>query len=320
MKIRYSLLQFIVLFFMVFSSYGQKYKSMTPYSTEVVLNGINDNRKSTFENYTKQFLDAINLAYTTSSNPVIPKGIAKNEVNETIGDLWAVSPFFSVDAQIIRNLLSMQNGNYQVRFIQMVFEEAKEGYEQQDAVIIFDNTGKIIDFKIALGYHSINTILRDTVSVTDLRRRQMIISFVEDFRTAYNLKDINYIDKVFSDKAIIITGKVLNMSKENQLQPIKYKVSTKSEYLSNLKTIFNNAKMIDIKFDSVKVVRHPSQPDIYGVNLYQTWNAEYVGGNYKDLGYVFLMIDFIDENEPKIWVRAWDTEDFYSLDAFPMPK
>jgi hypothetical protein len=291
---------------------------MAGHSTLVVLKGIDDSRKQIFEQNTAKFLDAINTAYRKNTQPIFPESVIGGKIDEIMKNNWAISPFISVRTDVIENVLKNESGNYEIRNIQIVLEEADADYKQQDAVIIFDQQGKIIDFKIALGYHSISAILRDTVSVTDLRRRQLIVSFVEDFRTAYNLKDNTYLDKVFSDRALIITGKTIEKSVEGELKSTTtYTTQTKEQYLNKLKAVFANSKMLNINFDSINVVRHPNHENIYGVNLYQTWNSESVqGGKYRDVGYVFLIIDFTDENKPMIWVRAWSIDNFFSMNSF----
>jgi len=300
-----------------YSASGQKYCDMAKHSTTVYLKGVYDSKKNAFENSTKEFLDAINIAYCSNQDPKLPGNIANNQFNEKLGNLWAVSPFLSVKPEIIENVLSAGKGNYEVRNLQIVFEEADPGYEQQDAVLKFNKNGKIIDIKIGLGMWS-PRLFRANISVTDLRRRQMIVSFVEDFRTSYILKDISYLEKVFSDKALIITGKVLKETIQEELQPkVKYTVQTKSQYLANLKALFAINKMISINFDSIEVVQHPKFPHIYGVKLKQTWNSEKIkGGKYNDVGYLFLVIDFLNEKKPTIWVRTWSLDDFFSLDNF----
>lgn len=288
---------------------GQKYANLASHSTTVILNGISEARKKTFEQNTKSFLDEINKAYLANNPnipPRIPITISNDKLNETIGNLWAVSPFLSVRTEVIENVLSTSQGNFEVRNLQIILEEADSTYNQQDAVLIFDISGRIIDFKIAMGFHSISTILNSNVSVTDLRRRQMIISFVEDFRTAYNLRNVNFLESVFSDKAIIITGKVLEKTSDGELKPVVFKKQTKTEYLNNLRLLLSSLKMINVNFDSISVVQHPTNQGLYGVTLMQTWNTVSLkGGSYHDVGYVFLIIDFFKEEKPKVWVRTW---------------
>lgn len=306
----------LLILYPVFIVSAQKYVNMAGHKTSVYLNGIYGEKKTVFEDKTIRFLDAINMAYKTHQRPVFPPGIVSEEAGSIIEKLWRVSPFLSVSTEIVENAVIVEGGDYEIRNIQVVFDESKPGYEQQDAVIFLDPSGKIVDFKIALGYHSIASILKDTISVTDLRRRQMIISFVEDFRTAYNLRDTAYLNKMFSDKALIITGKILYKTIESEMKPIvEYRKQTKVQYLSNLAVLFRRVRILDVRFDSVIVVSHPTNVNLYGVTLTQTWNSEYFsGGKYNDTGYVFLIIDFTNEQNPKIWVRTWQDKKYIEAD------
>jgi len=49
-------------------------------------------------------------------------------------------------------------------------------------------------------------------------------------------------------------------------------------------------------FVSIEVMRHPVNPNFYGVTLLQGWTS----GKYHDDGYLFLLWDFTDENVPQI--------------------
>jgi hypothetical protein len=143
MQNRYSIVLF--LFFISgigISTYGQKYKEMAKHSTEVRLEGIYGSKKQVFEKNTKIFLDGINKAYLTNTRPNFPASVATSNVNIRIGDLWASSSFLSARPNIIENLLSTSLGDYEVRNLQIIFEEAQKGYEQQDGVLLFDRTGK----------------------------------------------------------------------------------------------------------------------------------------------------------------------------------
>ena len=65
--------------------------------------------------------------------------------------------------------------------------------------------------------------------------------------------------------------------------------------------MFSRNAFIEVKFDDIKISKHRLYPEIYGVNLIQTWNSP----TYKDVGNLFLIIDFKDEKQIKILVRAW---------------
>lgn len=139
-----------------------------------------------------------------------------------------------------------------------------------------------------------------------MRRRQLILDYVEHFRTSYNQKDINFLNQVFSDDALIITGKVIKQTRDNVKLPDKiiYTKQNKQQYLSRLKTVFNKNKVIKVTFDEIKVVRHPARENFYGVTLHQGYTSD----SYHDDGYVFLLWDFSNEKSPKIHVRTWQPD------------
>ena len=125
------------------------------------------------------------------------------------------------------------------------------------------------------------------------------------------IKDLDYIESVFSDNALIITGKVIREKPKSDYamrslstEKIVYQKRTKKEYIQNLKKVFAGNKYINVVFDEVEVIQHPKLTDIYGVTLKQEWNTT----RYRDVGFVFLMIDFQDENNPLIQVRTWQPE------------
>ena len=162
-------------------------------------------------------------------------------------------------------------------------------------------------------------VLKKGRDVTDHRYREMILDFTERFRTAYNEHNINFLDAIFSDDALIITGKVIERKTADGIRlpdEVIYKKQTKNQYLTNLRRIFNNDKknLIRVDFDEIKVVRHPSPAleyaRCYGVTLHQSYKS----GTYSDEGYLFLLWDFADENKPKIYVRTWQP-DAYSKDG-----
>lgn len=179
----------------------------------------------------------------------------------------------------------------------------------QEAVIGFDRNGMITDFHLALATNLYTKVLKSNQAVSDFRYRQMILDYVEQFRTAYNTKDINFLNQIFSDDALIITGKVVkavptDMNKFMADPKVIYTKQTKKEYLTNLTSIFKTNKRINVIFDDINVIRHPAKPNFYGVTLKQGYTSD----RYSDVGYLFLLWDFTNEDAPKIHVRTWQPE------------
>lgn len=256
-------------------------------------------------------------ALLTEINAAQASGRALNFVNLNLSSsvqmslsmLWENSPFMCTDEEIVERCLITGSG-YQVRNIPLMMKpRADRNFgesEYQEAVISFDRQGNIESFYLSISMNLYMNVIKNNKEITDLRRRQLILDYVEQFRTSYNTKDIQFLEQVFSDDALIITGKVISQKKDNMKLPDKiiYKKQTKQEYLTNLRRVFVNNSYIKVTFDDIKVMRHPVNPNFYGVTLHQG----YTSSNYHDDGYLFLLWDFTNEDQPQIHVRTWQPD------------
>ena len=240
-------------------------------------------------------------------------GIPVN-VQESVSMLWENCPFQCADEEIVEKCIETGLG-YQVRNIPLMMRPNDSSFnedEYQEAVFSFDRNGNLESFYLTLDMNLYMNVIKSNKSVSDLRRRQLILDYVEHFRTSYNQKDIKFLTQVFSDDALIITGRVLKQSKDGIPLPdkIMYKKQGKQEYLNNLRHVFAANKYIKVNFDDIEVMRHPVNPDFYGVTLHQGYTSD----RYHDDGYVFLLWDFTNEAAPQIHVRTWQP-DAYNADG-----
>lgn len=120
--------------------------------------------------------------------------------------------------------------------------------------------------------------------------------------------------RIFSDDALIITGRVIKTMGKSQTDGISqqvrervvYSKQSKQQYINNLRALFRTAEFVNVDFSDIELMRHGSNPNFYGVRLRQKWASQrYNGNQYADDGYVFLLWDFTDETQPKIHVRTW---------------
>lgn len=232
-----------------------------------------------------------------------------DEAKQQIDMLWMNVHFFCDESEVVERCLTTSNG-FQVRNIPLTMkalpgETVKDDY--QEAVINFDKSGKIVSFFFTIGMNMYSKVMQNNGEISDVRRRMAILDYVEHFRTAYNMKDMPFLQQVFSDDALIITGHVVKVQKSEVVpsgNKVIYKKQTKKQYLTNLGNAFKVAKYIKVNFDDIKVVAHPTKKDVYGVTLHQEWNTN----RYSDEGYVFMIWDFSNEDEPKIHVRTWQPD------------
>ena len=239
--------------------------------------------------------------------PKLSKDNLTSGAIEEVKQIWKTSAMSSPSSKQQGRFLKTPSG-YQVRGIPVDVAEAANEEKRQELTIDFQSDGKISSVSIAIDNKRYDEIMAEKSSDTDYSRRQIIVDFVENFRTAYNRKDLKLITSVFSDKALILTGRVV-MERPNTdvdrmtMQPSKvvYIKQSKQEYIASLAQEFKATKYLNVTFDDIEVVQHPKYDDVYGVTLRQNWYTD----KNQDEGYLFLMIDFRDNDTPMIQVRTW---------------
>ena len=302
--------------------------------------GIQGALKTKMEQQLSKFLTAINRAETTGSDEINFSGIQfenSETANQTISMLWNSVHFRTQDDDFYQNCLQHRQGGkvtgYQVRNIYMDMKPLDDSYQEdlsQEFTIDFDTQGRIRDVNIAMGKLQYQELLKAGEQLNDMDKRLEIIKFCEDFRTAYNKMDIDYIKDIFSDDALIITGRVRKHEQASVVRKnpevnlpqqinVEYTVQRKEEYIQNLRDCFNNQKgqkggFINVKFDEYRVVRHPAKPNYYGVTLKQSWSSK----GYHDDGIVFLVWNFTNEERPKIEVRTWQAMNTEEREIFTL--
>lgn len=288
--------------------------------TFIVSDGI-DNAviKSKIESGVSRMLTEINAAQEAGrSLNFSAMGNIAPRVQQSMAMLWENSPFVCTDEEIIEHCITTGTG-YQVRNIPLMMKPTGERdfneEEYQEAVICFDKQGNVESFYLSISMNLYMNVIKSNLELTDLRRRQLILDYVEQFRTAYNQKDINFLNQVFSDDALIITGKVITTKHAEGFtsQKVQYNKQSKEQYINNLRGIFKRNSYIKVTFDEIEVMRHPVNPNFYGVTLLQGWTSS----RYHDEGYLFLLWDFTNENAPQIHVRTWQPD---KIGGKPLPK
>lgn len=185
----------------------------------------------------------------------------------------------------------------------------------QDIVMLFNKEGKIDNLSFGLGKTAEDDILGK--GVWSESARFAIMDFLENYQTAYALKRHDYISRIFDDDAVIITGKVehrpgkVMTGANGEVKGIafandivRYNRQTKDSYLKQLKLHMDANEFINIKFANNDVVKLGKGGELYAIQISQ----EYFSSHYGDKGYLFLMVDINNPNEPVIKVRTWQPE------------
>ena len=294
----------------------------------VQIDGIdNATVKAKMERTMSAFLTEVNNAQSSKRALNFGGMGLSTNVQSSVSMLWENSPFECTDEEIIEHCIQTGSG-YQVRNIPLMMRPTDSSFnedEYQEAVFSFDRNGNMESFYLTLSMNLYMNVIKSNKSVTDLRRRQLILDYVEHFRTAYNQKDKEFLEAVFSDDALIITGKIIPQRVRDNIQlpaRVEYTRQTKRQYMTKLSQIFAANKHIKVTFDEIRVVMHPTKSEWYGVTLHQGWTSD----RYHDDGWLFLLWDFSNEDHPTIHVRTWQPdkiegkklpdEEIFSLDDF----
>jgi len=235
---------------------------------------------------------------------------------KTIKELVETTGFFSTIPEYRTHLLQTSDNTYQIRGIRVRVRMGEtEGDDIQEAVFVLNFRLFIDHVQFAMEKHHYQRLLEEGEKLDDMVFRHQALSFLENFRTAHNRKDLDFLIKTYSDNALIIVGRVLE-EKENQgdflesstleKNKIEFIKLSKKEYIERLRQVFKLNSFVRVIFDDVQIIRHSKYPEIYGLKLRQRWNSS----TYSDEGYLFIMMDFENENQPTIHVRAWQPQPF----------
>jgi hypothetical protein len=147
------------------------------------------------------------------------------------------------------------------------------------------------------------TLNGDEKGLIEFERRQQILALLEDYKTAYIRKDYALISQFLSKSEFILQDqkKTQPQPSESDSAAPRMTTITKQDFLQNLRKVFEKEGLIEVTFEGVKITQHPRYPEVYGVNLKQSWKSS----AYSDEGYLFLMIDFEDGLIPVIQITAW---------------
>ena len=300
------LLCFFFLLFVMLSGYAQKVNFEF---SDGIEEGI---LKTKMEQQMSSLLSAINEANAVNADVNFSSIDITDDASASLTMTWEQVHFSIEDDDIVDHCISLpgKSGGFRIQNIGVLMnpkeESGYDGEKRREIYIDFDKTGKIVDFNFTMGMNMYTEILKKGEELGDLDRRMQIIDWCEHFAKAYCDKNMKFMQTIFSDDAIIITGKMTmqrvhtDMGMKDQAK-VKYVQQTKSQYLSNLSRVFASNSYVNVKFEDYTVIRHGAKPNYYGVTLRQKWHT----ARYSDEGTVFLIWDFTNEEAPRILVRTW---------------
>ena len=196
--------------------------------------------------------------------------------------------------------------------MQFSFENGRRTFTE-DVTFTFNADGLIESLAFGLGSVARKDIFAMQGEAWSDYMKMVIVTFLENYKTAFALKRLDFIETMFDDDAVIIVGHVVKKASvkregdmrifENQ-DVVSYVQKTKKEYIDQLRRCFASNQFINIRFANTDVGAVDVGEDTYGIQLRQ----EYFSSSYGDVGYLYLMVDFLNPDEPVIKIRTWQPE------------
>lgn len=197
----------------------------------------------------------------------------------------------------------------------------------ENIVFRFDkDSGLIKSVAYALTAKAENDIFRQ--AQWNMESRYSLLTFMEDYQTAFALKRLDYIRSIFSDDAVIITGKfadrqskqlfhdIKSFAPENR--KVKYTRYNKEEYLDRLeKDFFDKSsqsyrKYIQLVFEDAVLSKVATGGFVDNDVMWIEIKQHYISDKYSDTGYLALQIN-LKPTGSRIHVRTW-TPYFMEID------
>lgn len=223
---------------------------------------------------------------------------------------WFVKLIKYGNAKIIeRNelqLTAFANG-YLVRGIKAAFSFKRNNKTFVEDLVFYIKDDQIEGINFGLEKSAMDDIMRH--SMWDAQSRLVLVNFLENYKTAYALERLDYLNAVFSDDALIIVGNKLPQPKVAEITAVdqesyEHNKLTKSQYMKQLERVFDKQEYVNIQFEDAAVKKTNRTSERYEIIIKQN----YYSATYADKGYLYLLADISNPEWPIIHVRVWDED------------
>ena len=194
---------------------------------------------------------------------------------------------------------------YLVRGIQARFDFKKNNKSFVEDLVFYIKDGLIEGINFGLEKNALDDI--NNHSLWEAQSRLVLVNFLENYKTAYALERLDYLNAVFSEDALIIVGNRIPVQTTSEVraadaESYQHNRLTKSQYMKQLEKVFAKQEYVNIQFEDASVKKTTRNAERYEIVIKQN----YYSATYADKGYLYLLADITDPESPVIHVRVWD--------------
>jgi hypothetical protein len=182
----------------------------------------------------------------------------------------------------------------------------------EDVTFTFSPDKKIESVAFGLGGAAREDIFNQGVGAWSDSVKMVIVTFLENYKTAFALKRLDYIRSIFDENAYIIVGHKLQKLQMNAgdgggmsvVPDYTFVEKNKEEYMKQLEKCFKSNEFVNINFSDNDIQKSAYGGDTFGIQIRQDYYSEH----YGDQGYLFLFVDLNEADKPIIKIRTWQPE------------
>lgn len=142
----------------------------------------------------------------------------------------------------------------------------------------------------------------------DFKQRMLMLDICETLNTAYNVKDVEFIEDYFKDILFFVNSDTCNL-----------KIEEFNNFVVDLKEFWKNENC-HFMIKNIEIRQSPNNADLFSISFQHDW----ISDKYIKKGYMFLLYDFCDMINPKAHVCVWTTgkktreRDLPTIEDFPI--
>ncbi len=191
------------------------------------------------------------------------------------------------------------------------FENNRRSFVE-DVTFTFSPDKRIESVAFGLGGAARKDVFSQGVGAWSDSVKMVIVTFLENYKTAFALKRLDYIRNIFDENAYIIVGHKLQKMQRldgdgggiSTVPQYEFVRKSKEEYMSQLEKCFKSNEYVNINFSDNDIQKAAYGGDTFGIQIRQDYYSEH----YGDQGYLFLFVDLYEADKPIIKIRTWQPE------------
>jgi len=254
------------------------------------------------ENNLKKLTLILNNAYANdrkfSEKHASP--LCSQECLDQLKCIWSLDSFKIETNDLTVNSYQIKPNLVELRTIPIIIKPRNNINSIREHIMLCANMkGKFTSLRFALEHQYVEKLMEN---MSQRAHAHHIIEFLENFKTAYVMRDASYLQTIIQSDALILDGfenEGLNTENNITTRYLDYIKITKDQFLRKLQIgLFNQPDFIRVSFENI-MIDSSMERDIYGLKILQNLRVN----NAHEENEVFVLMD-VGTQDPIVELRT----------------